>query len=179
MIGSERRLQSLVSDHALAVREFSDRASALDGGRWTTPRAEGKWTPAQETKHVLLAYDEFLRQLVEDRPMRRRGNVVRRWIARLIGLPSILWFKRIPVAVNAPREVRPEWIDTPAAELVPQLRRRAAEFDAAFERTWRENPRRRMSHYLFGTLSLAQGIRLVAVHTRHHAAFLPDPGTSQ
>ena len=176
----QRRLDALVADHGLAVREFIDRASALDATRWLTPRAEGKWTPAQETKHVLLAYDEFIRQLREATSMRRRGNALRRAISRVIGLTSILWLKRIPVAVNAPREVRPDWVDTPSAELLEALQLRSQEFDTAFVRTWHAEPRRRMSHYLFGALSLDQGIRLVSVHTRHHAAFLPPspPGST-
>lgn len=169
----ERRLQSLLADHGLAVREFVTRALSLREAQWLTPRAEGKWTPAQETQHVILAYDAFLRQLRDGTPMRKRGNWLRRRVARLIGLTSILWLKRIPVAVNAPREVRPEWIASGRDLLLPELRGRAEQFDAAFAREWRDNPRRRLSHHLFGTLSLDQGIRLVSVHTRHHAAFLP------
>ena len=176
----KQRLDALVADHGLAMRTFIDRAHALDASQWLEPRAEGKWTPAQETKHVLLSYDEFIRQLRETSPMRPRGTALRRLISRLIGLTSILWFKRIPVAVNAPREARPDWVETPCAELLAALRLRAQEFDAAFARAWREEPRRRMSHYLFGKLSLDQAIRVVAVHTRHHAAFLPvkTPGSS-
>ena len=168
-----RRLDLLISEHRGAVTEFVSRASALDSSRWLTPRAEGKWTPAQETKHVLLVYDEFLRQMSDTTPMRMHRSIARRLLSRLIGLTSILWFKRIPVAVNAPRGARPEWIDTPSSELLTQLRRRSDEFESSFARVWREEPRRRMTHYLFGRLSLDQGMRLVTVHTRHHAAFLP------
>lgn len=161
-------------DHMASVREFVDRASAVDSGRWFVPRAPGKWTPAQEVQHIHLAYGEFLRQLRETVPMRRRGHALRRIFARMIGLTSILWFKRIPVAVNAPREVRPGAITTSADDLLDALRRRTQEFDVAFATAWRTDPHRRMSHYLFGRLTLDQGIRLVAVHTRHHAAFLPS-----
>jgi hypothetical protein len=170
---TEGRLRALLLDHDLAVQTFVGRANAIDATRWLAPRAEGKWTPAQETQHVLLAYEAFTRQLTDDVTMRRRTNAVRTLIARMIGLTSILWFKRIPMAVKAPREVRPEWIDAPAAELVPQLRQQVERFVSAFGHSWRSNPRQRMTHYLFGRLSLDQGIRLVTVHTRHHAAFLP------
>ena len=34
----KRRLDGLVADHARAVREFIDRAQALDETRWLTPR---------------------------------------------------------------------------------------------------------------------------------------------
>jgi hypothetical protein len=178
---TERRLETLLTDHVGAVAEFVERAKTLSNAQWLTPRAHGKWTPAQETKHVILAYDAFLRQLTEGTPMRLRGNALKRRIWRLIGLTSILWRKRIPVAVNAPREVRPDVITSGPDELLPDLRRRAEEFDVAFAHAWRNEPRRRMTHYMFGTLSLDQGIRLVSVHTRHHAAFLPqsqkDPST--
>lgn len=169
----ERRLERLMQAHALVVREFVGRAAALDARRWRTPRGEGKWTPAQETQHILLTYLEFLRQLRERTPMRRRGNAPRRLLSRAIGLTSILWFKRIPVAVRAPREVRPEEVNTAAPELLATLTQRVGEFEAAFATAWRTEHGRRLSHHLFGTLTLDQGLRLVTVHTRHHAAFLP------
>src|SRR6185503_12925762 len=102
-----------------------------------------------------------------------RVGRVRQIVSRLIGLTSILWFKRIPVAVRAPRAVRPDMVTTNAAELLATLRERTEAFEAAFDQRWRTDPRRRMSHPLFGALSLDQGIRFVTVHTRHHAAFLP------
>ena len=172
---TERRLETLLTDHVHAVREFVDRANAVAKPQWLVPRAEGKWTPAQETKHVILAYEAFLRQLTEGTPMRLRGNALKRRIWRLIGLNAILWRKRIPVAVKAPREARPEFITSGPDELLPELRRRAEAFDVAFAHAWRNEPKRRMTHYMFGALSLDQGIRLVSVHTRHHAAFLPQP----
>jgi len=172
------RLDALLSDHAAAVREFV-AAARRASHRWLTPRAEGKWTPAQETQHVVLSYREFLRQLSDTTPMRVRTGVVRRRVARLVGLTSILWRKRIPVAVNAPREARPPWIETPPEDLIPVLEALGRDFEQQFRRTWHAEPRRRMSHYIFGTLTLDQGLRLVTVHTRHHAAFLrAEPSVS-
>ncbi|MGQ0712850.1 MAG: DinB family protein [Gemmatimonadaceae bacterium] len=173
-----RRLDVLLQEHDRAVAEFLTRAVAVDSRAWLTPRAEGKWTPAQETQHIILFYNEFLRQLRESTPMRLRSTMIRRIIARLIGLTSILWFERIPVAVRAPREVRPEPITTPATVLLATLRTHVDDFHTLFAATWSSEPRRRMSHHLFGRLSLDQGIRLATVHTRHHAAFLPAPRLS-
>jgi hypothetical protein len=34
-----------------------------------------------------------------------------------------------------------------------------------------------MTHPLFGTVGLDRAIRLIAIHTRHHAAFLPQRGS--
>ena len=176
---TERRLETLLTDHVAAVREFVDRATAVSNPRWLVPRAEGKWTPAQETQHLILVYEACLRQLTEGTQMRLRGNALKRRIWRLIGLNSILWRKRIPVAARAPREVRPEDVTSGPDRLLPELRRRAGEFEVALARAWRNEPRRRMTHHMFGTLSLDQGIRLVSVHTRHHAAFLPPPAKDE
>jgi uncharacterized damage-inducible protein DinB len=174
----QRRLDALLADHVLAVREFVERASALDETQWLTPRAEGKWTPAQETQHVILAYETFLRELSGGEGMRQHGSTSRRLIARMIGLTSILWRKKIPVAVNAPRGLRPEWVSADRAELLPALSQRGGYFDEAFAHAWQSDPRRRLTHYLFGKLSLDQAIRLMSVHTRHHAAFLPASARS-
>jgi uncharacterized damage-inducible protein DinB len=171
----ERRLERLLEDHMHAVDEFVGKAEALKQGQWLTPRAEGKWTPAQETMHVILAYEVFLRELSGGAPMALKGSPWKRRLWRLIGLTPILWRKRISVAVRAPRETRPDLTTACAEELLPQLRRRAEELDASFAVNWRSNPRKRVTHFTFGELSLDQAMRLVAVHTRHHAALLPAP----
>jgi uncharacterized damage-inducible protein DinB len=175
MASSAPRLELRLSDHQAAVREFIERASALGGAQWLTPRAEGKWTPAQETRHVILTYEAFLRELKGGAPMRLRGNRWKRRLWRWIGLSQILWRKRIPVAVHAPREIRPELEVATSTDLLAQLADRAEDFDVTFAKTWRSEPRRRVTHPLFGQLTLDHVIRLLSVHTRHHAAFLPNP----
>jgi hypothetical protein len=169
----EARLEALLRDHDGAVREFADLANAVADSRWLIPRAVEKWTPAQETQHLILTYDAFRRDLSGEGAMALRGTPLRRWLWRTIGMTSILVRKRIPVAVRAPREARPAWVDAPRAELVSRLESRAHDFEVLFARAWRGEPRRGMTHPLFGTVGLDQAIRLIAVHTRHHAAFLP------
>lgn len=171
--GRHRRLALLTQRHDRAVREFVEKARAIGSERWLTPRAEGKWTPAQEVMHLILTYEAFVRQLSHGTTIRLRGTRVQRMIWRAVGMTSILWFKKIPAAVNAPREVRPDPVDTPAAELIPRMEELVAAFESTFARVWRDDPGRRLMHPLFGYVSLDQGIRFLTVHTRHHAAFLP------
>ena len=170
---AEELLERRLSDHRAAVREFIEKAAALSPAQWLTPRAAGKWTPAQETRHIMLAYDAFRRDLEGLTTVRLRGTPLRRQIWRWIGLTFILWRNRIPVAVKAPREARPESESTAPDELLPALQRCADAFDAELAHTWRTEPRRRVTHPMFGALSLDHAIRLLSVHTRHHAAFLP------
>ncbi|MEX2152582.1 MAG: DinB family protein [Gemmatimonadaceae bacterium] len=171
---SERVLDGRLNDHREAVREFVDKASALAESQWLTPRAEGKWTPAQETKHLILTYGAFLSDLAGT-PMRLRGTPLKRRLWRWIGLPQILWRQKLPKGVKAPREARPEWECAGPAELIPQLRRRADEFDATLARVSSTEPSRRVIHPMLGPLTLEQAVQLMSVHTRHHAAFLPAP----
>lgn len=169
----ESRLAALRAEHDRAVREFVERATAVVDARWLVPRATGKWTPAQEVRHIILTYEAFIRQLRERPPVSLRGTPLKRLVWRAIGMNSILWLKRIPVAVTAPRAVRPDVEERPAMQLIPEVQSRAADFDAAFQSAWHERPQPRLTHPYFGGVSLDQGIRILTVHTRHHAAFLP------
>lgn len=141
--------------------------------RWLVPRAEGKWTPAQEARHLVLTYESFTADLDGSRRVAVRASLAWRLLNRAIGLTSILWFGRIPVAVRAPREVRPQMEDTPRDALLAELGDRVERFNVAFVEAWQSRPRWRVGHPRFGGLSLDHAIRLSSVHTRHHAAFLP------
>ena len=122
---SASRLQHRLADHRAAVAEFIARAEAVPAQGWLVPRAEGKWTPAQEARHLVLTYEAFVKDLRTGEHMQLRGTPWRRRLWKLIGLPSIIWRKRIPRAVRAPREARPDWETAGAATLLPELRRRA------------------------------------------------------
>ena len=167
------RLEHRLADHRAAVAEFIDRARAIPADRWLVPRAEGKWTPAQEARHLVLTYEAFMKDLRTGEHMQLRGTPWRRRLWKVIGLPSIIWRKRIPRAVRAPREARPEWESASASSLLRELRSRTEEFESVFAATWTGEPKRRVTHPFFGGITLDDAIRLAAVHTRHHAAFLP------
>ena len=174
---ADRRFLALTAEHDRAVREVTDKARAIDAARWTRPRAEGKWTPSQEARHIILTYEEMMRQLEGGQPIRLRGGLYTRVVSRVIGLTAILWFGKIPVAVRAPREIRPEPETRPAAMVLAELQARTAEFGRLFEVAWNNKPRPTLQHPLFGRVSLSTAIRFLTVHTRHHAAFLPSTST--
>jgi hypothetical protein len=171
-MASEATLDRLMADHRGAVTEFVGRASLVPPSRWNTPRGPGKWTPGQEVKHVILSYEAFTRDLRGGTPMRLVGTWWKRIVWRAIGLTSILHFKRIPAAARAPRESRPTEESGTATLLLADLRARVTEFETVFADAWRHAPDKRVTHPYFGTLSLKQSLTMVAVHTRHHAAFL-------
>jgi uncharacterized damage-inducible protein DinB len=172
-VNRERLLASRLADHQASLREYIAKARGVSPDRWLTPRAEGKWTPAQETRHLVLAYDAFLRDLAGTGKMGLRGTPFKRRLWRLIWLTLLLWRKRLPVGARAAREARPEWETTGPDALLFELNARALELEAALSRAWRDEPDRTLTHPYFGDLTLDQSLQMLTVHNRHHAAFLP------
>lgn len=174
-----RDLTRLFADHDVAVQEFLGRAAAVASDRWHTPRAEGKWSPAQETKHVVLAYEAYVRDLRGEGAMRTKGRWWQRRLWRWLVLPRLLaghWPTR---KVRAPREIRPEEQPGAKAPLLAELRHRVETFESTVLATQRVDPGRRVTHPFFDRIDLATLIRLSAAHTRHHARFLPGPSVSR
>jgi hypothetical protein len=176
---SDIRLAALMDDHAAAVEEFFHRAAQVTSPRWDTPRADGKWTPAQEVLHVVLSYEAFTRELRGGAGMRPYGNRFKRLIWRAIGLTWILVRKKIPRGARAPREVRPPDGPHDQAKLLADFRERTAEFESVFRDAMASNPSKSVTHPYFGAVDLINAIKVVTVHTRHHAAVLPPPGARQ
>jgi len=168
-----RRLEQLTRVHRAAVDDFTSRARALDDETWFTPRAAGKWTPAQEARHLVLTYRAFIDDLRGERRLALKGTWWHRRIWRLFGLSVIKYAGRIPRAVRAPREVRPQAENTPRDALLLELASEVDSFERMFARVWSETPAHTVTHPFFGALSLEDSITVATVHTRHHARFLP------
>lgn len=166
-------LDAMLREHRDAVAHFASRAELVPADRWLAPRAEGKWTPAEETRHIILSYQAIIADLRGERQMAPRTRGLQRLIWRAIGLGSIVWRRRIPRAVRAPREVRPPEERGSRDELLASLTRAVDEFERVFADAWEGSPRRTLAHPFFGAISLRQAMTVAIVHTRHHAAFLP------
>ena len=167
-------LTQLLVDHAAAVSDFAAHAAALSAEQWNAERAPGKWTPAQEAKHLALGYEAYVRDLRGGPGLRRKGRWWQRRLWRWRVLPQILEGGRIPHGARAPREVRP--LDRPGDQsaLLDELAAQVAQFEAAVKDMEVSQPRRRVTHPYFGVLTLPQLVRFCTVHTRHHTAFLPQ-----
>ncbi|MBZ0112441.1 MAG: DinB family protein [Thermoanaerobaculia bacterium] len=162
----------IVDDHGSAVAEFVTRAGAVPDGAWMTPRAAGKWTPAEETEHLVLAYRGLERSLLESIEIRQ---LLPNWKARLfrwIIVPRILK-GRFPSGAKAPRAVRPQGTLGDRAELLSQLASHAKGFEAAIVQAHIDNPKGTMVHPYFGPLPYPTFLKLNAEHTRNHTRHLP------
>ena len=159
-----------------ATNDFADRAAAVPPERWREPRTDGKWSPAQETHHLVLTYEVLLRELRGGRGMRLQLQSWQRLLLRWLVKPRLLRSGRFPRGVRAPREIRPSERVPDQEPLVARLRRHAAEFAAVVDRTRQTAPGRHLTHPFFGSLSLEEAVRMCEVHVRHHEAKLPPPG---
>lgn len=167
-------MTQLLMDHAAAVGAFSARAAAISPGQWNVERAPGKWTPAQEAKHLALGYEAFVRDLRGGPTLRLKGRWWQRRLWRWRVLPQILASGRISHAARAPREARPPDRPGDQSELLVDLNAQVAQFEAVVTETQLSQPRRQVIHPYFGVLTLTQLVRFCTVHTRHHTAFLPN-----
>jgi hypothetical protein len=147
-----------------AAERFLAAAAAVGAERWTTPRAPGKWTPAQITEHVALTYEHGAAMLRgEPRP-----PLVPRWLQpllRALVLPRILRIGRF--GGRTPPPLRPsDSPGTPAAVLA-RLRGAVAGFEGEVARLAGSH-RESVDDPGFGAISLQDAVRLQALHTMHH-----------
>jgi DinB family protein len=167
-----RRLQE---EHTRAVEQFVALAAAVMPERWSTEPAAQKWSPAQVTEHVVLAYEAVLAELAGGPPMRFRTKRWQRAVLRLTVLPRILKTGRLPHGVRAPREIRPGPSAASQAELLEKLWDRARRADA--ELTSRQTAH--LTHPYLGRLRAEQALRFCAIHTTHHASQLNQNQTAR
>lgn len=162
----------ILAEHYAAMDAFLAVAASIPDARWTTPRAAGKWTPAQEIEHLALAYEAFGRELSGGPSLRPIGKRWQRMLWRLVAMHRILRTGELFRAVPAPREIRPGNTPAPREQAMTRLRTAVAEFERIFSHAWKNEPTRQLTHPYFGGLSLKQSARFSAVHTNHHKRFL-------
>lgn len=155
--------------HGSAASAFAAAAEAVEPEAWDRPVAEGKWSPAQITDHLIQTYDVILREVGGGGGMKVRTSFLIRLFLSLTYKPRILrggWF---PARAPAPREIRPSKTPRGQQEGVALFRQRAEEYETAVQ----SKPEARLTHAYFGALAPAEGVLFCARHIEHHARQLP------
>jgi uncharacterized damage-inducible protein DinB len=167
---SSARWSRALTVHRSASAAFATAAEEVEPDTWCRPRAEGKWSPAQITAHLIQTYDVLLRELNGGQGMRVRTRLLQRMFLRLTLMPRLLRGARFPERVPAPPEIRPG--DEPADQQdgIALFRRRASELEEAARRALGRNPRAQLTHAYFGPSSVANGLLFCARHIEHHRA---------
>lgn len=154
--------------HADAVAELIATAETIPAHAWMTPRAEGKWSPAEIVEHLNLAYEVLRSELAGGSGMRVRTKWWQRILLRFTILPKIIRGEPFPTGVRAPREIRPTAVTPDRAVAIATFRERAAYFEREAADAERLRPRFRLKHPYLGNLSVRDAVAICGRHIAHH-----------
>ena len=167
-------IDALLAAHSDAIDDLLEAAEAAEAaGRWTTPRAPGKWSPQQVVEHVAISYEEG-------------ANVVAGRPTKLPTLPFFLrpllrlFFRRVLKTGQFMRAKTSKGMDpadgpVAGSASTEEARARLAEAFVVFERAARDrhaagDP---VPSGAFGKVSLEEYSRFNELHTRHHTRQIP------
>jgi hypothetical protein len=170
------RRAEAVALHEAAVTEFAAAARivARDAARWDAPLAEGKWSPAQITLHLIMAFEAVGRELDGGPAMALRTKRWHRLVLRFTIQRRLLRGGVFPGGARAPREARPPVPTEDAASLIARFEQLASELMARVNTLHAADPRARLTHPYFGALPLHETVYISARHVQHHRGQLPD-----
>lgn len=178
---SERGWRRAREEHQRALQEFAHALEAIPATSWTRAPAPGKWSPAAVTLHVARAYELGDSAIRGGPGMRLRLRPPQAWVLRNVMLPFFLARGRFPRGADAPGEVVPDLEEANRLTVAAATDRLAAAANAALASLAAagEQPEPpRLRHAYFGDLSPLVTLRLLSLHTRHHARGLARVATS-
>ena len=165
---ADQRWQAAAREHEAAVRAFVETAEQLPPERWNAPVAPEKWSPAQITEHLALAYEAMMRELSGGGAMAPRAAGWQQRLLRWFLLPHILFHRKFPSGARAPRETRPAEGNPDQAAALARLRDVADRAQRELIETERRGTKQVMTHPYFGAISALRALRFSAVHVQHH-----------
>ncbi len=158
--------------HGSAVASFASAAEAVAPSAWNVPRAEGKWSPALITGHLIRTYDVLIAEVEGGAGMKVRLPAWKRLFLRLTLMPRLLRGGAFPRAVPAPPEILPTEAPPDPANGAALFRQRARELEAAVRNARTRKPPARITHAYFGAAPLPTAVLFCARHIEHHRAQL-------
>jgi hypothetical protein len=164
-------LDTAIADNHKAVEEFTAAARGVDASRWSLPRAEGKWTPAQVVEHIALTYEYSRAVLNNNAPGPAAPRFLRPLVRRFVVTPVLKSgsFKR---KAKAPAMFQPSSSPDTPADLLSRLETALRTFEDDV-RAAQHAGRSTLEHPFFGIMPVTDYLRFQAIHARHHRAQLP------
>ena len=141
------------------------------GPAWTAPRAPGKWSPSQIVEHVARSLEESA-NMAAGRPSKfpKLPAVVHPFVRGLL-FKRVLRKGAFPKA-KTNKAMNPESGPPSAAEGRARLETAHDQFDAACRQL--ASHREPMRTTIFGVVHVADYVRFMELHTRHHGKQMPD-----
>jgi hypothetical protein len=166
-MASDRRRLRARDEHHRAVERFAAAALRLEAPAWTAPWRPGAWSSAEITQHVIQSYEIAERELSGGAGAKPRVGPVVSTVLRWVLLPHVLFHRNLPRA-KAPVETDPSGYPGDPSEAIEALRSCAATFEMRVLDPMLPRDRR-LRHPYFGPLGPVQALRLLSLHTEHHA----------
>jgi len=148
-----------------SVTDFIATARALEPAAWSREPAPGKWSPAQVTEHVTLAYEQS--RVMLRSPSAGGVPPFLRPLIRYFYIRPILRSGRFPSKVKAPKPFQPSGGPASSEALCARLRTAADGFEADVERLATLGEKA-LDHPVFGRVELPDCLQFQAFHTAHH-----------
>ena len=142
-------------------------AGEKSGVAWTTPRAEGKWSPSQIVEHVARALEESGKTIKGEKSAFPTMPVFVRPVIRGLFFNRIL---KKNAFINGKTNKAMNPIAGPATPAEGRARLQLAH--DTFERAC-QGAGPRFNHGIFGDISTADYARFQALHTLHHTRQIP------
>jgi hypothetical protein len=174
----EGKWKQIGDRHAAAVEGFLGAAAAVDASGWQSPLADGKWTPAQVTQHLIQTYEVLVAQVRTGKGLKVQTGWLLRQVLRQVVLRHIMRTRRLPRGAKAPRALLPADADASQGAAIERLRAAAAEFEAELLAR-RDEPSLQLTHHIFGSVGALEGLDFVAIHTEHHGRQIAAPQTAR
>lgn len=163
-------LNAAIAENQGRVEDFVSAAKGV-AGSWNTPVRPGKWSPAEVTEHVIIAYMESADIA--------KGTAFRfpkvwpflRPLAKMMAFDQVMKTGKFR-PVKTFKQFIPAKVAANPDEAAARLRKASGDFEAAM----RSLTAASVSHPLFGTLGLPEYVQFQGYHTRHHQAQLRNAG---
>jgi Protein of unknown function (DUF1569) len=162
-------LETAIAANRIAVDEFISKARAIDPSAWTTPRGEGRWSPAQIAEHLAIVY-EYNRKVVTGTAGKGAPGFLQPF-ARWFIVDRTLKAGRFTRKGRAPAIFQPSATPGPAADVLARLTKAVSGFESDI-RSGHPEGRHLVRHPFFGPLPTIDYLRLQAIHARHHRSQL-------
>ena len=159
-------LQDVTAMNHANTRAFVAEALAIPADRWRTPTAPGKWSPAQVTEHVVLAYEAGARIVNGEEPISEGPPKFLRPIIRTAIRLTTLRTGKFPKSKTQPIFV-PKDVAATQPELCARLERASVSF-AQVSAAVVNRGQMQFEHPFFGRFGVLEYLRFVAFHTAHH-----------
>lgn len=165
-------LSAVIQENHAAVEDLLGAAQRVSSA-WTTPRAPGKWSPAQVVEHVACALEQSA-HVVAGRPSGfPRIPRLLRPLLRMFFFDKILRNESFPGGLRTNRPLDPASGPVTPAEARGRVHGALQQLEQAARA--RGSEAGRLDSTVFGRVTLEDYLRFQAIHTRHHSRQLVPP----